>query len=260
MDNTSLNAFYVYVYYDPRKAPAEPIYVGKGHGNRAIKHIKKSQNVFLNRKIAKIREENLEPLIKYEFENLTEEQSFDKEKELIKFYGRQDLGTGTLCNFTDGGEGTFGRECSPETRQLFSSQRKNKKQTPAQYEANCNRKHSDEARKKISQATKGHSWHTPEQIEIIREHSKNRIISDKTRQLWSQQRKGVIQTPEHVEKVKQAKAVADAKRLEEMGPEEFSKWKNRGSEKCKGQKRSEETKAKMRLAWERRRASQKIDS
>ena len=28
---------------------------------------------------------------------------------------------------------------------------------------------------------------------------------------------------------------------------------NRGSEKCKGQKRSEETKAKMRLAWERRR-------
>jgi len=255
MDNASLNIFYVYVYYDPRKTPTEPIYVGKGHDNRAVKHIKKSQNIFLNRKIAKIRKDGFEPAIKYEFENLTEEQAFEKEKELIKFYGRRDLGTGTLCNFTDGGEGTHGRECSPETRQLFSSQRKNKKQTPAQYEANCNRKHSEETKKLLSEINKGHQRHTPEQIEALRQHNLGRIPSEATRKLWSQQRKGFVQTPEHIEKVRQAKAAADAKRLEEMGPEEFAKYKNRVAEKLKGRKRSEETKAKMRLAWERRRAS-----
>jgi predicted GIY-YIG superfamily endonuclease len=38
-------------------------------------------------------------------ENITWEEATKKEKELIKFYGRRDLGLGTLVNLTDGGDG-----------------------------------------------------------------------------------------------------------------------------------------------------------
>lgn len=45
-------------------------------------------------------------------EILIESDNFDfilqKEKEFIKLYGRKDLGSGFLCNKTDGGEGTIG--------------------------------------------------------------------------------------------------------------------------------------------------------
>ena len=30
---------YVYIYYDPRKTPLEPIYVGKGKNERFLDHI-----------------------------------------------------------------------------------------------------------------------------------------------------------------------------------------------------------------------------
>ena len=42
------------------------------------------------------------------------------EQELIAKYGRRDLKTGTLCNFTDGGEGPTGviRKSPPESQRL----------------------------------------------------------------------------------------------------------------------------------------------
>ncbi len=39
------------------------------------------------------------------FNDLTNEESKEIEKYLIKFYGRKDLGLGTLVNLTDGGDG-----------------------------------------------------------------------------------------------------------------------------------------------------------
>lgn len=41
------------------------------------------------------------------FDNITKEEAIKKEIEFIKLYGREDLKQGTLCNLTDGGEGTF---------------------------------------------------------------------------------------------------------------------------------------------------------
>lgn len=52
------------------------------------------------------------------FENLTWQQACEKEIELIQLYGRIDLGTGTLTNMTDGGEGTL--NLSLETRKRLS--------------------------------------------------------------------------------------------------------------------------------------------
>jgi len=48
--------------------------------------------------------------------NLDENTALDYEKNLIKFYGRKDLGTGLLQNRTDGGEGVSGWIPSEEWR------------------------------------------------------------------------------------------------------------------------------------------------
>jgi len=43
-----------------------------------------------------------------------------KEKEFINLYGRSDLGLGTLCNYTDGGDGTFNRIIPEEEKKKRS--------------------------------------------------------------------------------------------------------------------------------------------
>lgn len=73
-----------------------------------------------------------------------------------------------MCNFTEGGEGTVGYKHKDKTKKLFSTQRKGKPQTPAQYKANCNHKMSDEARHKIGIASKGHRYHSEYQMNILR--------------------------------------------------------------------------------------------
>ena len=54
------------------------------------------------------------------FENVTIEFAKEKEKEFISLYGRIDLGTGTLCNQTDGGDGINGWKASIETKLKMS--------------------------------------------------------------------------------------------------------------------------------------------
>lgn len=51
----------------------------------------------------------------------TEELAHLLETELIKKYGRRDIGTGVLCNHTDGGEGVIGQVMSAETRNKMST-------------------------------------------------------------------------------------------------------------------------------------------
>lgn len=49
------------------------------------------------------------------FDNITWEEACQKEIELIAFYGRRDLNTGTLTNLTEGGEGILGFKHSEES-------------------------------------------------------------------------------------------------------------------------------------------------
>lgn len=182
---------YVYIYYDPRNTPIEPIYVGKGVNDRMYHHVnKKCHNPILERKLTNIKELGLEPIIEKIQDDISDEEALKLERELIVKYGRIDLKTGTLCNLTEGGEGTFGKIISDETKKLWSKQRKGKKQTEAQYAANCNRIVSEETKEKQRQANKGHSRHTPKQIDAIKKHNQERTISDDTRKLWSEQRLG----------------------------------------------------------------------
>lgn len=240
--------FYVYLYQDPRCDPPEPMYVGKGHGNRIFAHLSWTHNPWLRRKIQRIREARLEPLIEIVKEGLTSEEALHEEQKLIAKIGRADLGKGSLCNFTDGGEGTTGWIPSRITRDLWSKQRCGP-QTAAQYHANCERRHTNAAKRKISEANKGRSL-SEGHIEAIREYNRTREITDEMRAKWSVSRKARGICTEHQRKMQTGKERAQAART----PEEQAAIVEKSAQKNRGQRRSEETKRKMREAWERRRA------
>jgi hypothetical protein len=98
---TMKNDFYTYAYL---REDGTPYYIGKGRGRRAFRE---------ERRIIKTPPKERILLLKT---GLTEEQAFRHEIYMIAVYGRKDIGTGILCNFTDGGEGSSGVVVSEETR------------------------------------------------------------------------------------------------------------------------------------------------
>lgn len=112
-----MDCFYVYVYY--KAVTMEPIYVGKGTGDRYLKHLESSllagHTLFYRKLYAMLSRDDL-PIIKIYKNNLSEIEAFQLEERLIKHWGRLDLGTGCLCNHTNGGEGQSGRICLEDTR------------------------------------------------------------------------------------------------------------------------------------------------
>lgn len=113
------NEFYVYGYIDPRTA--EYIYVGKGMELRAYIHLKNCKNKLLRNKIKAIRAAGMQPNVVFFACDISEELAFELEKKFIAEYGRIVLGTGTLCNVSDGGEGSSGLVMSPEQRARVSA-------------------------------------------------------------------------------------------------------------------------------------------
>jgi len=109
--------FYVYAYYVPGEFT--PIYIGKGRGDRCYQHLQlyksRTRGMFRS-KLISLQRQGIRPLVLKLYENLTEEQAFEKERMLIKLYGRRDIGTGCLCNHTDGGDGVSGYIASDSVR------------------------------------------------------------------------------------------------------------------------------------------------
>lgn len=176
--------YYVYVYLDTRKYSNymygdynfdyEPIYIGKGKGNRYKQHLMeynflKDRNKLKINKIKKIiRETDKEPKIIIFEENLTEKQAKDLETKMISIIGRKDLEQGPLTNLTDGGEGSTGRIVSEKTRKKIS--KKNKKKIAWNKGLT---KQTDDRIKQISEKLKGNK-HT-------KSRKKNQSISAKKR-------------------------------------------------------------------------------
>jgi hypothetical protein len=100
MTNTPAG-FYIYTYIDP--GTNEPFYIGKGHGDRVFRHLKppsyyKIRDSFFYRKLRKMLDEGVEPLVFIIKENLTEEMAYNIESDLIRLVGTRANGTGPLCN------------------------------------------------------------------------------------------------------------------------------------------------------------------
>ena len=108
-----------YVYLHRKKTTGEVFYVGKGKGRRAWQHSDRSDYW---KKVAKKHGYFVE-LVQ---NNILEWYAFELERELISYYGREDLNEGTLVNFTDGGEGLSGYFHSPERKIEMSEQRRGK--------------------------------------------------------------------------------------------------------------------------------------
>ncbi len=186
-----------YVYRHIRLDKNEPFYIGVGgldeFDDYQRSRSKSNRSIFWKRIITKTKFE-----IEIIFDDLSVHEAFCKEIELIKLYGRKDLGLGTLCNMTDGGDGTTGRVYS----------------------------HSDKTKAKIAKAHKG---------KIISEEVKlklsNRLIGTKL----SKEIKEKI-SKSHLGKTvseETKKKQSQARQGKKFGPHsETWKLKMRGKKKC----------------------------
>jgi hypothetical protein len=177
------NEYYVYLYL---REDGTPYYVGKGKGNRAYQKHRRVSVPKNNDKIV------------FAHTNLSEDDAFKKEIELILQYGRKDTGTGILINLTDGGEGTSGIKWTSEHKIKLSEALK-KSMTPERRAicSNITKKQfsSLESRFKHSKIMK-ENHNTPEfkekQSEIMKEIASRPDVKDK--------RKKTKNTPEYKEK------------------------------------------------------------
>lgn len=119
------------------------------------------------------------------------------EIQLIKFYGRRDLGLGTLVNLTDGGEGEEGFKHSKSSKLKMSIT--TSKMTQGENNPFYGKKHSQETKNKISKTNQGKlsgnknpfygkkhdihpmkgKHHSQETINKIREGNKNKTYTHK---------------------------------------------------------------------------------
>jgi hypothetical protein len=104
--------YYVYILWKMYTPEPVPFYVGKGHGQRVIKHGMASEfavNPYKTRVINKHKKLGLElGYSVFEFYK-EEEDALQVEIDLIEQVGRADLKSGPLTNKTNGGDGTRGR-------------------------------------------------------------------------------------------------------------------------------------------------------
>jgi len=133
--------YYTYAFLREDKTP---YYIGKGRGKRIY-----SKNRLINPPKDK-------SLIIFLKKNLTEAEAFKHEIYMIFVLGRKDLGTGTLRNLTNGGEGASGHVKSEETRNKLSV-------------ANTGKIRTEEQKKRYSEAKSG--------IPLTKEHKKKLSVS-----------------------------------------------------------------------------------
>jgi group I intron endonuclease len=114
-------------------------------------------------------------------ENLSHQECKIIEIDLIEKYGRKDLGTGSLCNLTDGGEGALGYIHSDVSKRKIS-------------EFLTGKKPSDETKRKLSESKTGEKHpmfgkkHTEETKIKISESQLN--MSDETKRKMSESKTG----------------------------------------------------------------------
>ena len=189
-----MNQYYVYFLLDPRKEfgkdhlDYEPFYLGKGKGGRWKAHLKETEENFENRRkfdrIQEIRKDGLEPVCFFFIQEIKQDEAYKIETSLIKKYGRIDYDKGgiltNICRDnkppTDG-RSHLGKIHSDKTKKFLSDLRKGKTYEEIYGEEKAKelrikrstqkppmegKRHTKEARKKISEANKRRGPPSPE--------------------------------------------------------------------------------------------------
>lgn len=251
--------FYTYVLLDPRKPGRytydsvsylyEPFYVGKGHGNRVLNHVRDKSKNHKCHKIQSILKEGFACYFYTKIiRDVTEKEAINKEVELIKCIGRNDLYLGPLTNLTDGGDGIVGNIYSKEARERISKAKKGKKKSK---ETKRKMSESFKLRPPVSVETrikmgisqrKRKGTFTDSTRKKISEANKNRTHSEETRKKISKANKGRKKSDEHKKKL------GNARRGQKLSTE----WKDKIRVSTSGEKNpmynkkhSEESKIKM---------------
>lgn len=133
-----------YVYAHTRNDTGEVFYIGKGtyknrHANDERYQLRHGRSDRWRKVVQKAG--GFEYHILGEFDN--EDESFWAERQMIRYHGRRDLGTGTLVNMTDGGEGLV--NIGQETKEKMRSAAKTRPRRPC----------SESTKEKISSALTG---------------------------------------------------------------------------------------------------------
>lgn len=146
----------VYLFHDPRNH--DPLYVGKGKEGRWKVHFKCSHNKHLKGLLEKFESSGLRVYVSV-WNVVDNTAACNLERELIAKYGRRDLKTGILYNFTDGGDGPSGAKLTNEHKQKISSTLQKHSVTVETRSkisvARQGQTFSDATKKKISEAHKG---------------------------------------------------------------------------------------------------------
>lgn len=178
--------FYTYLHCKP---DGTPFYVGKGNGNRALEFYKR--NTHHKNIVEKYSRANIDVFI---FPRESEQDAFDTEIRWIAQFKREGV---KLANQTNGGEGTSGYKLSPEIRSRITS-------------SNFGRVHSNDTRKKMSEAAKGKKKTEIHKLNIAIKLAGNKNNSGKTlselhKEKISYALKGKIRTPEHCANISSAR-------------------------------------------------------
>jgi len=112
-----------YVYQHIRLDKNEVFYVGIGSDSKN----KRAYNSINRTEFWKTIFDKTEIKVEIIKENISWDDACKLEKQLIKKYGRKDLGLGTLVNLTDGGDGANGCKRSDEHKKILSERMKGKK-------------------------------------------------------------------------------------------------------------------------------------
>ena len=175
-----MTIYYVYQLVDP--ITNLPFYIGKGKNTRANTHLwgtSKSNNPRKDKKILEIRAAGYEPIIQYLYENLTQDDAYLKEEQLIAQFGRIDFDeNGILVNIK--------KDAKPPSQ-------KGKK-----------RIFTDEHRKKLSDSLKGKSKNVAPWNKGLTKDTDSRVAMSATTRsnTGNFHQLGIKHSPERIEKVK----------------------------------------------------------
>ena len=210
--------FYTYAYL---RKDRTPYYIGKGQRRRIYENIGKP--------CATPKDKNRIIFLK---QNLTEEEAFRHEIYMIAVFGRKDLGTGILHNRTDGGEGSSGYCHTTETKNHMS------KLMSGKNNSFYGKTHNKESKKKMSESRSGeknHRYGKPSWNKGIE-------MSEETRKKMSESAKR-----RNNKKIKKENNVVDK-----------TKWNRGENNGMYGKTHSQETREKMKLAWQKRKDEEKV--